>query len=281
MAEPAKSEAPAPPQDATSPPSPEDSRMPFVEHLRELRIRLRNAVLALIVGMVIAFYFKEELFNFAAGPLREAWSHYPSLPDFGLIYYDLLAPFWTYFSVALWGGVFISSPVIFYQLWKFVAPGLYARERRWGMMFVLSSVVLFLAGAAFCYFVVLPIAFEFLLGYGAAETASGVPLQAKPEMRTYLSLTRRLMLAFGVIFELPLGMLFLSLAGMITHRTLIKHTRWAILLSFIIGAILTPTPDPLAQLAMAGATMTLYALSIGISYLVTRRREQKQAALGL
>lgn len=274
----------------------DETRMPFLEHLRELRIRLRNSAIALVGGMIIAYVFSRDLFVLTARPLIEAWktqaASNPALADRSFYYNSLLEPFWTYFSVALWGGIFIASPVIFHQLWKFLAPGLYKRERRWGIMFAISSAFFFIAGALFCYFVVLPIVFEFLLGYANHNLADishwlgldysladTTALRPMLSMREYLDLTRKLMLAFGIVFEFPLVILFMSLAGLITHRSLIKFLRWAILLFFIIGAILTPTPDPFAQTAMSAAMVVLYAISIGLAYLVTRSRERKQAAL--
>jgi sec-independent protein translocase protein TatC len=276
-------------------PHPDDTQMPFLEHVRELRVRLRNAIAALIVGVMIAYAFAEHLFKLLVEPLLSVWSEKAAQdPNFvppAIYFGSLVEPFWTYFDIALWAGIFIASPVIFYQLWQFIAPGLYARERRFGVGFAFSSVICFLGGAAFCYFFVLPVIFDFFLGYATGNMAKitglagldyniGQDVALRPHlfMQEYLDLARKMLLGFGVVFELPLLILFLSAIGVVTHRGLWKFNRWAIVLSFVVGAILTP-PDVVSQTMMSVPLVLLYNLSIGISYVVTRRRERREAAL--
>jgi sec-independent protein translocase protein TatC len=194
------------------------------------------------------------------------------------------------FSVALWAGLFIAAPFVFYQLWKFVAPGLYKRERRYGVAFAVCSGVLFLGGALFCYGVVLEPLYRYLLGHAdpnLAEVSKGlgieyslgepIPLVPQLFMEEYLGLSRKMMLGFGLVFELPLLIMFLAVAGVVTHRSLWKFNRWAIVLSFVIGAILTPSPDVMSQLLMAGPMIVLYNVSIVIAWVITARRERAES----
>lgn len=270
------------------------ARMPFTEHLRELRLRLRNSVIALFLGFLIAYVFKEELFVLMARPLLAIWQSHalknPAIGEPQFVFGSVIEPFWVYFSLALWAGIFIASPLIFYQLWKFVAPGLYQNERRYGVTFAACSAICFSGGAAFCYVFVLPQVFDFLLGYSSSNIAEikgalgqydvGPSVALKPmlSMEQYLGFSRKLLLGFGLVFELPLLIFFLSLVGVVTHRSLWKFNRWWCVLAFIIGAVLTP-PDVVSQLMMAGPLIVLYNLSIVIAWVVTRRREANEAAL--
>lgn len=268
--------------------------MPFVEHLRELRTRLRNTVIALFFGFLIAYAFKETLFALLLKPYSEVWLELrgtnKALGEPAVYFKSLIEPFWVYFSLSIWAGVFVSSPIIFYQLWKFIAPGLYQNERRYGIGFAVTSAVCFTGGAAFCYFFVLSPVYSFLLGYATAnmadaarglagsDLAPSVALLPLPMMDDYMVLARRMLLGFGLIFELPLIVFFLSATGMITHRGMWKFNRWWIVLSFVIGAILTP-PEVFSQLLMAGPLIVLYNASILIAYVVTKRRERREALI--
>jgi len=275
----------------------DDSRMSFTGHLRELQLRVRNSVIALLGGFIVAYAFKEELLVILLRPLLEVWAKKAAAdPEvFGqanLNFGSLVEPFWTYFSIGLWGGVFLASPFIFYQIWKFIAPGLYKNERRWGMAFAVASAFCFIGGAVFCYFLVLPAVFDFLLGYASGDLASiksalgseyrlaehSVALKPTLFVQEYLKFTRKLLIGFGIVFELPLFIFFLSSIGMVTHRSLWKFNRWWIVLSFVISAALTP-PDIVSQILMAGPLIVLYNFSIIISWIITRRREKRDAAL--
>ena len=273
----------------------EQSRMPFVEHLRELRIRVRNSVLAMIVAFCGAYAFKEELFVLLMRPLLQVWAKHQAtnaaIGEPEIYFGSLIEPFWTYFSIALWASVFIASPVIFHQIWKFIAPGLYKHERRYGIVFAVLSALFFIGGAAFCYFFVLPQVYDFLLGYATTNVSEmqrslGVeytlaePLAVKPllTMQEYLNFARKLLIGFGLVFELPLVIFFLSLVGVVTHRSLWKFNRWWIVCSFVLAAALTP-PDVVSQIMMAGPLIVLYNLSIIVSWVVTTRRERRERRL--
>lgn len=250
----------------------EQSRMPFLSHLRELRDRVRNAAIFFFLAFLVAFYYADGIFKWLRAPLFRVWMAHPSTRKLGkepaLAFGSLTEPFWVNLSIAMWAGIFIASPFIFFQLWRFIAPGLYKKERSIVTLFAGSSAVFFCGGAAFCYYAVLERMFNFFLGY-ASETNTPVIM-----MQGYLDLTRDMMLAFGAIFELPLLITFLSIIGLVTHRSLWKFNRWFVIIAFVVGAILTPTPDAVSQIMMAAPMIILYNLSIVMAWLVTRKRER-------
>lgn len=260
----------------------EDSRMPFLAHLRELRDRVRNAALFFMAAFIVCFIFADEIYHWLRGPVFDAWNAKnaalvakgkPTLGDPSMSFGSLTEPFWVNMSVALWAGIFLASPFIFYQLWRFIAPGLYKRERRITILFAVCSAILFTGGAVFCFYFVLPNLYDFLLGYASAENKPILMMSA------YLDLTRDMMLAFGAVFELPLLIAFLAMVGLVTHRGLWKFNRWFVVIAFIVGAILTPSPDVVSQIAMATPMIILYNLSILIAWGITSRREKADAIL--
>ena len=251
----------------------EESRMPFLSHLKELRDRVRNAAIAFVLAFGVCFYFSQEIYDWLEAPVAMAWRANPKLGEFKMTFATLTEPFWVNMSVALWAGIFLASPFIFYQIWRFIAPGLYKRERKIGVFFAVFSAVFFVSGALFCYELVLNQMYKFLLDYSSEKHAPTLMLQG------YLDLTRDMMLAFGAVFEMPLLIFFLSMIGMVTHRGLWKFNRWFVVLAFIIGAILTPSPDVVSQLLMAAPMIVLYNLSILVSWYVTVQREKKEAVL--
>jgi sec-independent protein translocase protein TatC len=261
----------------------EDGRMPFMSHLSELRDRVRNAAIWFVLAFLVCWYFAEDIFKWLRSPLFEIWAQHTvpfvkagSPEDWGaprLIFTGLTQPFWVDMSIGLWAGVFGASPFIFYQLWRFIAPGLYKKERRLAFFFAFFSGVFFICGALFCFYLTLPKLFSFLLSY------NGDGLQSLPNIQDYLDLTRDSMLAFGAIFEMPLLIYFLALVGVVTHRSLWKFSRWFIVLAFVIGAILTPGPDVVSQFMMATPMIVLYNVSILLAWRVTVRREREAAAL--
>ncbi len=260
----------------------EKGRMPFLQHLVELRDRVRNAAIFFILAFLICWYFSHEIFVWLRGPLFDIWNQHtgkgiPPAEDWGpptLIYTGLTQPFWVDMSIGMWAGIFVASPFIFYQLWRFIAPGLYKRERRTTVAFACFSAIFFVCGALFCFYFALPKLYDFLLSYNTEG------LKSLPNIQEYLDLTRDMMLAFGAIFELPLLIYFLAMVGLVTHRGLWKFSRWFIVLAFIIGAILTPGPDVVSQFMMATPMIVLYNISILLAWRVTVRRERRLAALG-
>jgi len=259
----------------------EEGRMPFLSHLKELRDRVRNAAIFFMLAFLGCWAFAEEIFAWLREPLFNIWAahHGPGIPadqDWGppkLIYTSLTQPFWVNMSVAMWAGIFVASPFIFYQLWRFIAPGLYKRERKVTVAFAVFSALFFVSGALFCFYLALPKLYGFLLSYNSRD------LTSLPNIQEYLDLTRDSMLAFGAIFEMPLLIYFLAMVGLVTHRGLWKFSRWFIVLAFIIGAVLTPGPDVVSQLMMALPMIALYNISILLAWRVTLRRERAAAAL--
>jgi sec-independent protein translocase protein TatC len=252
----------------------DEGRMPFLEHLLELRDRIRNAAIAFVLSVGVCWIFSERIYDWLRGPLNRAWLfHKDKLGEVPIMSFgSVVEPFWVYLSVSLWAGVFLASPVIFHQLWRFIAPGLYKHERRIGVAFGFFSTVFFAGGAAFCYYFVLDGLYEFLLGYATKQ------LHPTLFMNDYLELTRNMMLAFGAVFELPLLIYFLALAGMVTPRKLWRFNRWFVVIAFVIGAILTPSPDVVSQIMMALPMIGLYNASIIAAYFVTKSRAKKAAA---
>jgi sec-independent protein translocase protein TatC len=247
----------------------DDGRMPFLEHLKELRLRLRNAVIFFLIGFIGCWYWARDIFLWLKVPLDNAWHQHPKLgPMPRLNFGSLVEPFWVDMSMALWAGLFVSSPFTFYQLWKFIAPGLYKKERNTGIVFAICSAFFFIAGAAFCYYFVLEQMFAFLLGYASED------LQPVLLMKEYIDLTRTMMIAFGGVFELPVLIYFLARIGLVTHRGLWRFNRWFIVIAFIIGAVLTPSADPISQTMMALPMVVLYNFSIIVAWVVVRNRER-------
>jgi len=253
----------------------DDGRMSFVEHLREFRDRLRNAAIFFIIGTVVSWFFAKEIYTWLRAPLDGAWKmHADQLgPETVMTFGSIVEPFWVYMSVALWSGMFVSSPFIFYQIWRFIAPGLYKTERRVGIVFALCSATFFIAGALFCHHFVLQNLFNYLLEYVDKNTKPNL------SMREYLDLTRDMMLAFGAVFELPILIYFLARIGLVTPRGLWRFNRWFIVIAFIIGAILTPSPDVVSQCLMAMPMILLYNLSIIVAYVVQRNKDKQPGAV--
>jgi len=229
----------------------EDEKAPFTEHLEELRKRLIYCIIAVVVGFILTYAFKKQLFDILMGPLT------PLLEESGGHMQTLSLPeaFFTYLKVSLLAGIMIAAPVIFYQFWMFVAPGLYTNERRLLMPIVLLSSFFFVGGALFGYFVVFPFAFKFFLSFSTDI------IQTVPTMKDYLSFSSKLLLAFGIVFELPLVLTAMARLGIVTVPFLKKNRKYAIVLFFIGAAILTP-PDVVSQVMMALPLMLLYEISI-------------------
>ncbi|MBU2489232.1 MAG: twin-arginine translocase subunit TatC [Proteobacteria bacterium] len=228
----------------------EQEKLPITAHLEELRTRLIWSLIAVGLGFLACYAVKEDLFQILARPLLSA------LPEGDkLIFTGLPEPFFTYLKISFFGGVVLALPVIMYQVWKFVAPGLYLSERNLLFPLVFLSCLFFAMGASFGYFVVFPFGFKFFLGF------AGDSIQAMPSMREYLSLTTKLLLGFGIVFQLPLFITAFARFGLVSVDFLKKQRKYAILLFFIAAAILTP-PDVITQILMAIPLMALYELSI-------------------
>jgi len=228
----------------------DQDKIPFSAHLEELRKRLIICFIAIGVGFVLSYGFKEKLFEILTHPLIRVM---PSGDK--LIFTGLPEAFFTYLKVAFISGIILSTPVIFYQFWKFVAPGLYDKEKRLLFPIVALSTLFFVGGAFFGYFIVFPFGFKFFLGF-ASDT-----IRPLPSMREYLSFSTKMLLAFGLVFELPLIITFFARMGIVSVDLLKKKRKYAILIIFTVSAILTP-PDVATQIMMAVPLMVLYEVSI-------------------
>lgn len=257
----------------------EDLKMPLTEHLSELRRRIIISLIALLIGFVASFIYSEELFKFLTLPLRYDLSFSISSPFVTLIEKNIkinpplvfLAPaeaFWMHLKISMIAGLILALPVIFSQLWKFVSPGLLPKERRYVVPFVVIATSFFFVGAAYCFFLVLPFAMGFLLTY---KTGSMAPMLS---VGSYVDFCLKFILAFGVIFELPIAIIFFTRVGVVTPEKLAKHRKYAILLAFVVAAFLTPTPDAFNQSLMAVPMIVLYEAGILISKLFVRRKVQ-------
>jgi sec-independent protein translocase protein TatC len=244
------------PKGAGDPPEKsEELRMPLIEHLTELRMRLIRALIALAVGFLIAYAIDDWLFNALTYPLRAA-SHGRVL----LIGTGVAEAFFTKLKVALIAGLFIASPAVFLEIWKFIAPGLFETERRLARPFVISATIFFLAGGYFCWAVVFKIGYSFFL-----REYSSIGVTPTIRISEYLAFSAKLLLAFGITFELPIFAFFLTRMGVIDHRMMVNYFRYAVLAIFVVAVALTP-PDMISPFLLAIPLLALYGLSIGVSY---------------
>ncbi|WP_300158806.1 twin-arginine translocase subunit TatC [Solidesulfovibrio sp.] len=258
---------PAPPSPAGASAAGDMKEAPLLEHLLELRTRLVRCLIAVGVGFAACYAFAEQLLGILLRPLMEV------MPGGSkLIATSLPETFFTVMKLALVAGAFVASPFIFYQLWQFVAPGLYKEERKIIVPVAFFTAVCFVGGALFGYFIVFPFGFKFFVDYASDY------ITVMPTISAYFTLAVTLLFAFGLIFELPVFIFFMTSLGLVTTKTLRKFRRWAILLSFIVAAVLTPTPDAINQLLMAGPMVVLYEVGIWVSWFVDKSRKEEKAA---
>jgi sec-independent protein translocase protein TatC len=252
--------------------------MTFWEHLDELRKRLVWSVVAFFGGCLVGWHFRERLLAFLVEPYVAAWQSNALTGDPTLHFGAPAAAFIAYFKLAMIGGAALAAPIIFYQLWSFVAPGLYAREKKYIIPFVLLSTGLFIFGGWFGWRAALLISFKYFLSLSGVVGAQHLTITPTMMMGEYVEFCAQMLLGFGLVFELPMLLLFLSIAGLINHLTLIKYGRWFILVAFIVAAVLTP-PDVASQLTMAIPLCLLYGVSIGVVWLFGKppTEEQREA----
>jgi sec-independent protein translocase protein TatC len=257
---------------------PEDKRMSFLEHLSELRVRLRNAALGFLIAMIGSFILVERYFDWLTRPVRRG------LRDAGheMNFYarSLTEPFWVYMKLAIVGGLLISAPFIFWQLWRFVAPGLYRRERRIGSLIAVATGVCFVGGAVFAYAVMCEPAAYYLTKL-CTTFAGDLPfkLDTMLMMEDVANFQMMTLAGCGLAFELPVVLSLLGWLGIISSKALLKFDKYAIVLSFVVGAILTPSTDPFTQTLLAMPIFALYNLSILVVWLIERAARKRDAAL--
>lgn len=250
----------------------DDLEMGFFEHLRELRSRLVKALMGVIPAIWVGWAYRVPLMDLALRPLKIAYRlagrHQPNVN-----FANPVDPFVAYMQVAVVAGILIAAPWIFYQMWAFIAPGLYRRERLLAIPFVLVSTLFFVGGVTFGYFIVFPAGLNLFLGF-AAPLPSGVAIEPEIMIDEYLGSATRMLLAFGVVFEVPVVTTFMAIADMVTWQQLLKFSRWWIVVSSVIAAVLTP-PDVASQMMMMVPLIVLYMLGVLVAFLVQKARGPK------
>jgi sec-independent protein translocase protein TatC len=265
--------APAQP-DSTQPPRAEDdlgARMSFFDHLVELRKRIINSLVAIGLGMVVGFVVSQRFFDYVARPMQIALRN--AHLDDKLIYTSPTGVISLIISLGIYLGIVIAMPVVLYQIWLFVAPGLYKHERRAVTGFVVASTFLFLSGIAFGYFIMLPYVLRFLISFQG-------PFRPFISINEYWDLILIILVGLGVIFEMPILIFFLSVFGLVTPKFLLKNFRYAMLIITILAAIVTPTPDATTMLIFMAPMVLLYFVGIIVSFFVVRRKRARALASG-
>jgi sec-independent protein translocase protein TatC len=243
----------------------EIGKMPLTGHLREFRDRLVVCVIAIAVAFVATYTYSEQLYDILKKPLL------PALPEGQefMAFTGVVEPFFTYLKVAFVAAFILASPVILYQSWAFLVPALHENERRWFMPVIIVSLLLFMTGVVFSHQIVFPLGFKYLLSFAGPE------LRPILSMGLYFSLATKLLIAFGIVFQLPLVILVLARLGMVDAGMLVRYWKYALLLAVIVGAILTP-PDVFSQLLMGGPIMFLYGVGIIVAYFFGKKKEEDE-----
>lgn len=238
----------------------DDKPMPLMDHLKELRQRVLWSVVAFIIAFAVCYYFSQQIYAFLAQPLADILAR-QSGGERRMIFTALYEAFFTYLKVAFFGAMFFSFPIWATQLWMFIAPGLYRSEKRAIYPFLLASPVLFVSGAALAYYFIFPLAWQFFISFETPPGTGGIPIQLEAKVGEYLSLVMHMILAFGIAFQMPVLLTLLVKVGILNVDTLRKGRRYAVVIMFVVAAIITP-PDIISQIGLAIPLILLYELSI-------------------
>ena len=259
------------PEDDVGGVNPEDDvEMGFFDHLGELRYRLIRSLYGLIPGVAVGWILREELLGALIEPFRLGWVSVGMEGDPKLVFLNPIDPFVAYLKIALMVGVLIGGPWLFWQLWAFIAPGLYRKEKRLAIPFVLIATLFFVGGLSFGYYVVFPLAFEYFLEF-AVILPGGVTLEPTIAISEILTFEVRMLLAFGIVFELPVVISFMALAGIVNWKQLLRFSRWWVLIATILSSLLTP-PDVGSQLLMLGPLIFLWFVSVFFAWVIGRKK---------
>ena len=249
----------------------DEKTMPLIDHLVELRGRMMYSLGVILVLFFVCYYFAADIYGFLVQPLADIFDEMGG--NRRLIYTGLHEAFFTYIKVAFFAALFLSFPFLAVQVWMFVAPGLYKNEKRAFVPFLVATPILFFLGGSLVYYLIFPLAWKFFVSFESAGGVGTMAIQLEAKVDQYLSLVMRLIFAFGVCFELPVVMTLLARAGMITAKGMVEKRKYAIVIAFIVAAILTP-PDVISQIGLALPTLGLYEISILCVRIVERRRER-------
>ena len=234
--------------------------MSFLDHLEELRSRLLKSVVALAAGFGICWNFREEIFHFMVSPLKAAY------PKLELIATSPTEAIMLYMKMSFFAGIFLAAPFLLYQVWAFVAPGLYSNEKGYAIPFILFGSLFFLGGAAFGHYYLFPITFSFLGSFGGAD------IKFMPKVDDYYTFYSWFLLALGIVFQVPVVIFVLARIGLVTAGFLLRQFKWAVLIAFIVAAVVTPTPDMVTQTLLALPMIGLYLLGIVVAAVFGKKR---------
>lgn len=251
----------------------DDKQMPLLDHLIELRNRLMWSALALFAAFLVCYHFAQEIYGFLVRPLADQLHG----DNRRMIFTGLTEVFFTYVKIAFWAALFVSFPVIANQLWKFIAPGLYKHERKAFLPFLVATPVLFFLGGAMVYFLIFPLAWKFFLSFEVPAGEGMLPIQLEARVSEYLNLVMTLIFAFGLAFQLPVALTLLAKVGIVSSKGLIRWRRYAIVIIFVVAAVLTP-PDVISQISLAIPMLALYEISIWLARSMEKRRAEREAA---